>query len=198
MTQEIIQRVYQEAITEHIPIMHAEGLLYCIDLIQQHQYNAILEVGTAIGHWSLSIAHQFSNVRIDSIEKDASRYHRAMLNVDEAQLTHQIHLIHQDVQEFTPSKVYDLIFLDGPKSQHRVLFEKFLPYLSPAGCFIIDNMGFHDLVQHKEAYVDRRNLHGLLRKIDAFKVWILSHPSTICQELDIGDGLLVVFRKYKD
>lgn len=198
MTQEIIQRIYQEARIEHIPIMQEEGLLYCIDLIHQHAFKSILEVGSAIGHWSLRIASRFPDVQIDSIEKDESRYLRAEKNVHEAQLTQQIHLYHQDVHDFVPSKMYDFIFLDGPKSQHRVLFEQFMPSLSPHGCFVIDNMGFHDLVSQKDAYIDRKNLHGLLRKIDAFKVWIVSNPNTIVQELDLGDGLLLVFRKYKD
>jgi predicted O-methyltransferase YrrM len=197
MTREILEDLKSIAQRDKVPVMLPDGLSFCLELIQERNITSILEIGTAIGLWSISIAQAFPNIRIESIELDEQRYRIALDAINACGLEKQITLHNTDAKSFESDRLYDLIFLDGPKSAHKTLFNRFMKNLSPKGCFLIDNMAFHGLKEQREQLGNRRNLQQMMTKIEAFRAWISEHPDYITMEVSVGDGLLLVWRKYQ-
>lgn len=197
MTREILDDLKSIAQKEKIPIMLPDGLSYCLELIREREITSILEVGTAIGLWSISVALANPNIRIESIELDQKRYAIALDATKACELDSQIRLHNMDAKAFESDQLYDLIFLDGPKSAHKMLLTRFMRNLSPKGCFLVDNMAFHGLKEQRDQLVIRPNLRQLMTKIETFRTWISNHPDYITMEVSVGDGLLLVWRKYQ-
>ena len=193
-----LEQLRESALRDNIPIMQETGILYCKDFIQENGIKSILEIGTAVGYWSICIAVSNPELMITTVEFNQERYEEAIRNVELADKKNQIECIHMDAKYYVPDRTFDLIFLDGPKAQHKNYFNQFLPYLNPNGYIIVDNMSFHGHVQNRNNLSKRRGLQKMVNKIAQFEDWILNHPDYITMKQDIADGILVIWRKYPD
>jgi predicted O-methyltransferase YrrM len=72
------------ALRDNVPIMQETGILYCKEFIQEKRIKSILEIGTAVGYWSLCMASVSSDINIVTIEYSEERYAQAVCNVIEA------------------------------------------------------------------------------------------------------------------
>jgi predicted O-methyltransferase YrrM len=184
------------ALRDNVPIMQETGILYCKEFIQEKGIKSILEIGTAVGYWSLCMAAISSEINIVTIEYNEERYAQAETNVIKANKQAQIECIHLDAKDYKPDRTFDLIFLDGPKAQHKNYFSLFMPFLNPNGYIIVDNMSFHGHVKNRENLYKRSGLQKMVTKIAKFQDWIINHPDYVTMEQDIADGILVIWRKY--
>ncbi len=185
----------QKAQTDKIPSMQEEGLFYCQHLILSQSLLSILEIGTGHGIWSITMALSSPLVKITTIELNPNRVTIARENIEAMKLTDRITVIEGDALMADLKGAYDLILIDGPKSQNKTLFQKALPSLSPKGFILIDNLDFHGETISKET--QSRDLKQLVRKINDFKAWIQNQSDLSVKEVDAGDGLLLVSRKYQ-
>lgn len=188
-------QILTKANQDKIPSMTQEGRFYCDHLIQSQKLKSILEIGTGHGIWSIAMARSNPDIRITTLEINEKRAKIAQENIDQMALTDRITLIHGDALTYTPQAHYDMILIDGPKGQNKVLFERFLPSLNASGVIVIDNLDFHGETS-KDGLSQSRDLKQLVRKINDFKNWIEHQPDLIVLSVDIGDGLLLVSRKY--
>ena len=180
---------------DKIPSMQEEGLFYCEHLIQSQSLKNILEIGTGHGIWSIHMALTHKDLKIMTIELNQKRAKIAIQNILELNLQDRITVINQDALTVELTEKYDLIFIDGPKSQNRALFIKVLPYLNRNGYILVDNLDFHG-----ETHTDQtqsRDLKQLVRKINTFKDWILNDSDLNIKALEFGDGLMLISRKYE-
>ena len=74
-------------------------------------------------------------------------------------------------------------------------FEKYERNLKSDGYIITDNMNFHGLVDKVDAEIESRNLRSLVRKIRAYRTYLLNHQGYNVELLDIGDGIAVASKK---
>lgn len=188
-------QILTKATQDKIPSMTQEGRFYCDHLIQSQKLKSILEIGTGHGIWSIAMARSNPDIRITTLELNEKRAKIAQENIDQMALTDRITLIQGDALTYTPQAHYDMILIDGPKGQNKVLFERFLPSLNASGVIVIDNLDFHGETS-KDGLSQSRDLKQLVRKINDFKNWIEHQPDLIVLSVDIGDGLLLVSRKY--
>ena len=180
---------------DKIPSMQEEGLFYCEHLIQSQSLKNILEIGTGHGIWSIHMALTHKDLKIMTIELNQKRAKIAIQNILELNLQDRIAVINQDALTVELTEKYDLIFIDGPKSQNKALFIKVLPYLNRNGYILVDNLDFHG-----ETHTDQtqsRDLKQLVRKINTFKDWILNDSDLNVKALEFGDGLMLISRKYE-
>lgn len=187
--------IKQQAQTDKIPSMQEEGLFYCQHLILSQALFTILEIGTGHGIWSITMALSHPSVKITTIELNPKRVAIARENINAMSLSDQITVIQGDALTIERQGMYDLILIDGPKSQNKTLFIKSLPSLKPNGFILIDNLDFHGETTRSEA--QSRDLKQLVRKINDFKTWIFDQSDLSVKEVDVGDGLLLVCRKYE-
>lgn len=188
------QNLIAKATQDKIPTMTQEGLFYCAHLIQSQQLHSILEVGTGHGIWSITMALADPQVRIVTIELNPQRAFIARENIRAMGLSDRIIVIQGDALTASLEGNYDLILLDGPKGQNKVLFEKTVPFLKPEGYVLIDNLDFHGETTTRDP--QSRDLKQLVHKIKAFKTWMADQSDFIVQSLELGDGLMLVSRKY--
>ena len=188
-------QIKTQAALEKIPSMTQDGLFYCEHLIISQSIRTVLEIGTGHGIWSIHMALACSNLKITSLELLEKRVKIALMNVSQLGLDHRINIIHCDALNYTPNETYDLILIDGPKSQNKVLFERYLPYLNPKGYVLVDNMNFHGETKN-EGLTQSRDLKQMVRKINAFNDWAHHQSDLSVQSLELGDGLMLISRKY--
>lgn len=188
-------QILKRANQDKIPTMTQEGRFYCEHLIHSQKIKTVLEIGTGHGIWSIAMALSNPEITITTLELNPQRAKQAQENIRDMGLADRITLIQGDAMDYEPQSMVDLILIDGPKSQNKVLFERFLPSLKAGGVIVIDNLDFHGETT-KDGSSQSRDLKQLVRKINDFKSWILSRPDLIVVLVDIGDGLLLVSRKY--
>lgn len=169
----------------NIPIIHDEALLYIQDYIKTHNIKSILEIGTAYGYSAVSLANKTTHV--DTIERDPNAILEANIWVKRLNANVTLHaadaLTYKGIQ-----KTYDLIFIDAAKSQYETFFNKYSKYLNDGGTIICDNIHFHHLTIET---AKTRSTKSLLKKIAAFKKFLLENEAFETKILDIGDGLAV-------
>ena len=191
--QELFAEMREYAAAERIPIMEEDGMLFCADLVRESTYKEILEVGTAIAYWSMQIASLRDDIHITTLERDVDRYKKAQDYLAMSELNQQVNSVLIDAKDFQCDRNYDLIFLDAAKAQNEPFFYKFAPYLNDNGIVIVDNMFFHGFVEHfDELQAHRRNLRHMVGKIIKFKERIMHDENFECEELSIGDGILII------
>ena len=193
-----LDKLRESALKDNVPIMQESGILYCQTFIQEKNIQSILEIGTAVGYWSLRMASLNNTIQIRTVEYSEERYEQAIQNVKQANKEKQVICYHMDAKDYQPDTMFDLIFLDGPKAQHKNYFNKLIPYLNPNGYIIVDNMAFHGHVENRSNLSHRRGLQKMVNKIAKFQDWIINHPDYVTMQQEIADGILVIWRKYPD
>lgn len=193
-----LNKLRESALKDKVPIMQETGILYCKEFIKDNNIKSILEIGTAVAYWSLQMASISNDISITTIEYSEDRYNQAIENIRLAGKENKINCIHSDAKDYIPDRMFDLIFLDGPKAQHKNYFNQFIPYLNPNGFIIVDNMAFHGHVENRSNLSHRRGLQKMVNKIAKFQEWIINHPDYVTMEQDIADGVLIIWRKYPD
>lgn len=188
-----IEEIENYAHDNDVPIMELVGIEALLQLLRIHKPKAILEIGTAIGYSAIRMANALPDTTIVTVERDEQRYKIAEQNVAKLNKQKQIKLIYGDafevedlVQQFGP---YDALFIDAAKSQYRKFFDIYTKQLSNEGIIFTDNILFHGLVA--ESNIESRNVRALVRKINNYNEWLMSHPEYETAILPVGDGIAI-------
>ncbi|RTR35370.1 O-methyltransferase [Robertmurraya yapensis] len=190
---ELFSRIESYAVENNVPIMESVGIEALLQILRIQQPKKILEVGTAIGYSALRMADALPHTTVVTIERDEERYTKAEENFQLANKTDSIHLIKGDaleveehVKQLAP---YDAIFIDAAKGQYKRFFEMYSNYLSDDGIIITDNVLFKGLVC--ESNIENKRIRSLVKKINEFNEWLMSHPDYHTVILPVGDGVAI-------
>ncbi len=190
----MLKKIKEEALKNNIPIMSDETIdIICSTIDVQHAMH-VLEFGTAIGYSSLSLAMKCPWVSVDTLEKDKSRYLKALENkvlVKDTQVT----MIFADALEYPLDRFYDVIIVDAAKAQNKAFFKRAFPFLKPRGVMFVDNIHFHGFVEKVPQGKKKRNLRQMVQKIASFVEYVESLEHVEVKRIDVGDGLLIIQRK---
>lgn len=187
-----IEELEQFAKDNYVPIARRDVVAFLTNLIKKNNYENILEIGTAIGYTSISLALISKDIKITTVEKITEMYKIANQNFLDFNVYKQIRNIHEDAVLFYPDKKYDLIFIDASKKRNKYFFERFSKSLLPNGTIIIDNMNLEDLwidaLQKKKEKYQKVNedFINYLYSLKDFEVEV---------KYDIGDGIAIVRRR---
>lgn len=189
-----INQIKEEATQTSIPIIMDEGMSFILDFIKKNDVEFILEIGTAVGYSAINFAKIRPDIRVFTIEYDIERYHEAVKNVVNCGLSHQITVFLGDALKFDFTEQFDLIFIDGAKSQYINFFEKYKNNLSEKGAFISDNLFFHGMVEDISKTKNYSTIK-LIRKIRRYIDFLKANQEFETTFLEIGDGVAVSKRK---
>ena len=172
-----------------VPIIRDEGLDFLLSSISKHNVKTCLEVGTAIGYSAIRMASL--GVSVTTLERDKNAYDQAIQNIKKYNLEDKIEAVLVDALDYTPSKKYDLIFIDAAKAQNKKFFLRFTPFLNESGIVIVDNLNFHCLTNEKLEDIKSKNLRSLVKKINEFKEWLALQEDYNTTFTDSGDGMSI-------
>lgn len=189
----ILQQMEIYAKENGVPIMEAPGIEAMLQVLRIQKPETILEVGTAIGYSALRMAYALPETKIITIERDEERLFKAEAYIKEAGKESQIHLIKGDALETVGQASqwapYDVVFIDAAKGQYKRFFEMYSAMLRPGGMIITDNVLFKGLVAAQD--IDSKRIRNLVKKIDDFNHWLVSHPNFNTVILPVGDGVAI-------
>jgi len=175
---------------QNVPIIKTEGLNILKLIITIIKPKRILEIGTAIGYSSISMA-SFADCQIDTIERNPKMADVARNNIEKYGYKDKIKVIEADallVDFSLLQKEYDLIFIDAAKGQYQKFFNLFAPLLAPKGIIVTDNIIFHETIL-------KENPPRLAKKIDEYNQFLSLHKEYKTIFLASGDGLAITFLK---
>lgn len=184
----LIHEMEEFARIHKIPIMLPDGISFLEHYIKEHHVKRILELGTAIGYSAICMASVSEDIDVVSIERDQSRYEKAIRNIKKAGLENRIKVWNMDIIDYQTEETFDLIFIDAAKSQYIKFFEKFESNLVDGGTIISDNLNFHGLV-NQDIKIESKRLRQLVKKIQNYVEYLKNKPNFKTIFLDIGDGI---------
>ena len=187
----LIEEMEKYAKEENVPIMQKDGIEFLLDFINKNNIKSILEVGSAIGYSSIRMALVSDDITITTIERDKSRYLKAVDNINKSSLDNRIEIINDDALNIDIDKKFDLIFIDAAKSKNIDFFEKYKSNLSEKGFIITDNLSFHGLVDTNIDSIESRNVRGLVRKIRKYIEFLKENKEFKTEFLSVGDGISI-------
>ncbi|MCX8002274.1 MAG: O-methyltransferase [Anoxybacillus mongoliensis] len=192
--EEAIVAMEQYARDHGIPIMDALGIETMLHILKLVQPKRILEIGTAIGYSAIRMAKALPNAKIVTIERDEERYKQALSYVSQTNTNGQMTLLFGDAldmsDEVKKHAPFDVLFIDAAKGQYRRFFELYEPLLSEQGIIITDNVLFKGLVATNEP-IEQKRIRQLVKKIQAYNEWLMTHPHYETIIIPIGDGMAI-------
>ena len=179
-----------------IPIIEDSDLETVLQFLKLKKPKRILEIGSAIGYWSIMIARH-TGAEVVTIERDAQNYKKACEYIARSNVADRVKIHQSDALEFNVLKledrVFDVIFIDAAKSAYQRFFEKYESLLANDGVMISDNLLFHGQI-----FIDKEdlssNLRDLTRKIKNYSAWLADHPNYETIFLPLGDGIAFSYR----
>ena len=187
---EELNKLKDYATENSVPIMFDEGIEFIVNYIKNNDVSFILEIGTAIGYSAIKFAQIHPEIRIFTIEYDIERYQKAVENITKLNLDDQITVFLGDALKFDFTEKFDLIFIDGAKSQYINFFEKYKNNLKEDGVFISDNLFFHGMVENPELTQNYSTIK-LIRKLKRYIDFLKANTEFQTEFYQLGDGVAV-------
>lgn len=194
---ETLESIKSYAVQHHVPIMEEQGIDELTQLLDQQKPASILEIGAAIGFSAIKMAQALPVCKIDTIERDDSRFGQAEKFILESGYGERIRIFHADALEMDFSVLqpsYDAIFIDAAKGQYERFFEKYETLLPQGGIIYCDNMLMHGMADQPLADIPRRK-RTMIRNIKKFREHMMANPLYDVELLPVGDGIMVCKKK---
>lgn len=185
------------AALHHVPIMEDQGIQELVNLLKAQQPERILEIGAAIGFSAIKMAEALPACTVDTVERDDSRYGKAVEFIAQSGFGERIRIFHADALELDLNSLkpqYDAIFIDAAKGQYERFFDKYEALLPTGGIIYCDNMAMHGLSAIPLSEVPRRK-RTMIRNLAVFKDHMLHHPRYDTELLSSGDGIMICRKK---
>lgn len=191
MNKQELEKIKEEALNEHIPIIMDDTLDVINKLLQNKKITKILEIGTAVGYSAICFSEFLEgNGYIDTIEREEDRVEKARQNIKRAEVENKIHIYFGDAVEILPTlnDKYDMIFIDAAKGKYPFFLSQALRLLANDGIILADNVLYKGYVmsdynKHKQRTAVR-NLREYLKEVN-------ENPNLETEILEVGDGLAV-------
>lgn len=186
-----LEKIKQEALDEHIPIIMDDTLNTLESILRDLKPKRVLEIGTAVGYSAICFCVYLDDEGIiDTIERDEERVIKAKENIRRAEVEDRINIFTGDAVEILPTlnDKYDMVFIDAAKGKYPFFLEQALRLLSNKGIIIADNILYKGYVmsdynKHKQRTAVR-NLREYIKEIQ-------ENPTLDTQILEVGDGLAI-------
>ncbi|MEA2349416.1 MAG: hypothetical protein QOG86_357 [Thermoleophilaceae bacterium] len=185
----VMAEMEQLAERDGVPIVHWEtgrmlaALCRALDPV-------VLEVGTAIGYSTLHMAEQLERGRVVTLELDPDRAAQARDFLGRAGVADRVEIVEGDARETIGSLAgpFDLLFVDGTKTEYRDYVDLALPKLSERALLVVDNllMGGDVALPEGEATSWNPDSVAAARVLNAE---LLSDARWVGCVLPVGDGI---------
>lgn len=194
---DIIEKIEQEALKSHVPIIRKETQSFLKVLLMMKKPLRILEIGAAVGFSAILMSEYMPrDGHITTVENYKKRIPIALENFRRAGREKQITLLEGDALEImkTLCGTYDFIFMDAAKGQYIQYMPEAIRLLASGGVLVSDNvLQDGDIIQSRFA-VERRNrtIHSRMREY----LYRLKHDERLeTSILPLGDGIALSVKR---
>lgn len=197
-TDPVLVSLSMRAQRDGVPVLSGEGLRFLRQVLTMTAARNVLEIGTAVAFSAIAMAKHHSGIEVVTVERDAEMAVEARMNIKKAGLEKSITLVEEDALDIDPDTLggpFDLVFIDGAKSQSMSFFKTFSPLVRKGGAIVVDNLMFHGLLGEDAPRAKHRNTRQLVRKIDAFNRWVVSLEEFETAIHPVGDGMSLSIRR---
>ena len=191
MNKEVLEKIKQKALEEHIPIIMDDTLEAIGKELKNNPPNRILEIGTAVGYSAICFSEFLAEGGIiDTIERDEERIEQAKMNIKNVEVTEKINIYEGDAVEILPTlnEKYDMVFIDAAKGKYPFFLKEALRMINQNGIIFADNILYKGYVmsdynKHKQRTAVR-NLREYIKEVS-------ENPNLETEILEVGDGLAI-------
>lgn len=191
MAMNMIDKIKQEALENHIPIIMDDTLEVVDKILREIKPQRILEIGTAVGYSAICFSeYLMPEGKIDTIERDEERIAQAKINIEKVGVADKINIYEGDAVEILPTlnEKYDVVFIDAAKGKYPFFLKEALRMLKPNGVILADNILYKGYVmsdynKHKQRTAVR-NLREYIKEVT-------ENPNFETEILEVGDGLAI-------
>ncbi len=190
-----IDEIREGALARGIPVMKDGGIRFLWDLlVREKDIRRILEIGTAVGYSAICMAAVREDIVIDTVEIDPARVREARENIRACGLEDRIYVHQCDGADYLTMAAYDMIFIDGPKSQYGRYLAHYMDNTHRGTVFVFDNLAFHGIVDDNSLSENRSTIQ-MAHKIKAFREALLKDSRFETEYYpEVGDGIAVAVR----
>ena len=192
----LLKKLRLEAEDSQVPIVRIETESLIKTLLKLTKPRRILEIGTAIGYSTISMAYTVPDARIVTIENYPRRILKARANIRRAGIENRIELIEGDAGEVLRELAssaegregFDFIFLDAAKGQYLIWLPLIKKLMHRDSVLLADNVLQEGTVTESRFAVARRErtTHERMREF----LYTIKHDESLeSAVLDVGDGV---------
>ena len=195
-----LNHLEQEALKNRVPIIRREMQSFLKVLLQIKAPKRILEVGTAVGFYTLLMStYNPADCEIVTIENYEKRIPIAKENFRKAGKEEQITLLEGDAQEIlkTLTGSFDFIFMDAAKGQYINFLPEVLRLLEDGGILLSDNVLQDGDIVESHFAVERRN-RTIYKRMREYLYVLKHHELLETSILPLGDGVTLSIKKQQE
>lgn len=146
--KKVLQKLEAEAEKEQNPywIISRETGRFLNELVIKNDVKRALEVGTSIGYSGIWLAEALTRTggKLYTIESHEGRFEKAKKNFNDAGLTDYVVQLKGHAPDVEANEMFDLLFLDGTKSEYVNYLVAFLFHMKKGGIIAADNALTHE------------------------------------------------------
>ena len=173
MKEDKRKKLRDSCIQDNIPIISIDTEIFLRNYIIQYQPNSIIEIGSAVWYstsllWeSMSSYHPYGE--IFSWEISYPHYRQSLINT---QLYKNIRVLlwnfcHYNCDNILKKWYFDMVFIDGRKSETLLYLKKLSPYIHQTTHIIIDDViKFKEKMQDCYDFLDKHNIDYNIYQLD--------------------------------
>ena len=191
MNIEKLEKIKQNALNRHIPIIMDDTLEVIKEYLEKEKPKRILEIGTAIGY-SASQFVRFSDklVVVDTIELDEEKANEAIQNVKNIGIDKNVNVILGNAVDVLPSlnEKYDVIFIDANKGKYPIFLKEAIRLSHKNSIIFADNILYKGYVLSD---YNKHKQRTAVRHLREYIADVLENENLETQILEVGDGLAI-------
>ena len=198
--EEILARasvIREESKLKSLPVMREGTAALLASLTSARMPAQALEIGTCAGVSGLT-ALAAGAQKLTTVEIDSDLAETARKNFAECGLSGRVTVINDDCRvalRYLEGNVYDMVVLDGPKSDLDFQYETCLGMLSDGGLIFIDDIAYHGMIKAEGAPHKQRTIINAMR---TFLRKLENDERVTVKFYDIEDGVAVAEKKYDE
>lgn len=191
MNKQELEKIKQQALQEHIPIIMDDTLEVVSNILRQVQPHKILEIGTAVGYSAICFSEYLQEGgRIDTIEREEVRAKQARANIKKVEAEDKIQIYEGDAVEILPTlqEYYDIIFIDAAKGKYPFFLAQALRMSHTGTVIIADNVLYKGYVMGD---YNKHKQRTAVRNLREYIAEITNNVNLDTEILEVGDGLAI-------
>lgn len=195
MNKQELQKIKEEALEEHIPIIMDDTLEVVDKILKELKPKRILEIGTAVGYSAMCFSEYLEESgTIDTIERDEERAKQARENIVKVEVEEKINILEGDAVEILPTlnEKYDMVFIDAAKGKYPFFLKEALRMLNENGIILADNILYKGYVMSD---YNKHKQRTAVRNLREYIAEVTGNPNLETEILEVGDGLAITKKK---